>query len=276
LQRVRRGRDDDALSAQHGGHEVRERLARPGAGLDEEMPVVIERDLDRTRHRELTLPLFVAREAPRERGSATEHVVDGDVARPSRLLTHGRGLANEKRRVYAARPMTTRGATKKIPTLEQYIASVEEPKRADVTRLHALIKKTVPSLKVGVFPAGSIHMIGYGPYHYVYESGREGDSYRVALSSNSSGFSIYVQAMDKKGYLAEQAKDRLGKASIGKSCIRFKKVTDLDLSVLADVLKRAETIHHEKAVPKAGAASSGKKKPAKAPAKKAAAKRRSR
>ena len=93
-----------------------------------------------------------------------------------------------------------------------------------------------------MFPAGSTHMSGYGPYHSVYESGRAGDSYRVALASNKTGFSIYVQAMDDKGYLAKQAKDRLGRASIGKACIRFKKPEDLDLKALADVLKRAEKI----------------------------------
>ena len=82
-------------------------------------------------------------------------------------------------------------------------------------------------------------MIGYGPYHYRYATGREGDSARVALASNKTGFSVYVACVDSKGYLAEQAKARLGKASVGKSCIRFKRLDDIDLDVLADVLAKS-------------------------------------
>lgn len=84
-------------------------------------------------------------------------------------------------------------------------------------------------------------MIGYGPYHYRYASGREGDSARVGLAINKTGFSVYVSCVDEKGYLAEQAKARLGKASIGKSCIRFKRLADIELDVLREVLAKART-----------------------------------
>src|SRR5688572_9503697 len=100
-------------------------------------------------------------------------------------------------------------------TIEQYIAKIEEPKRTEVKKLHALITKTVPAFEPAMY--GS--MIGYGKYHYRYESGHEGVSYRVALASNKTGISIYVCAADERGWLAEQAKGELGKASVGKSCI---------------------------------------------------------
>jgi hypothetical protein len=123
-------------------------------------------------------------------------------------------------------------------TPAQYIAATEDAKRADLRALDALIRKTVPSF--APYVAGT--MLGYGKYHYRYASGREGDSCRVGLVSNKTGFSIYVSAMDEKGYLAEQAKDRLGKASIGKSCIRFRRVADLRLDVLVEVLEKAATL----------------------------------
>jgi hypothetical protein len=125
-----------------------------------------------------------------------------------------------------------------MTTPEQFIAKIEEPKRSDVAKLHALIRKTVPSFE----PAISGSMIGYGRYEYRYESGREGVSYRIALASNKTGISVYVCAVDERGWLAEQAKDDLGKASVGKSCIRFKRLADINLAALTTVFKKAKKV----------------------------------
>ena len=144
-------------------------------------------------------------------------------------------------------------------TPQQYFAASPEPKRTDLARLHALIRENAPSFEP--FAMGS--MIGYGKYHYRYASGREGDTCRVGLASNKTGISVYVQAVDASGYLAEQAKARLGKASVGKSCIRFKRLSDIQLDVLAAVLRRA----HALAGPGEAAA---KERPTAKPAKKAA------
>ncbi len=122
--------------------------------------------------------------------------------------------------------------------IEQYIAKIEEPKRSDVKKLHTLITKTVPAFEPAMY--GS--MIGYGKYHYRYESGHEGVSYRIALASNKGGISVYICAADALGWLAEQAKGSLGKASVGKSCIRFKRLTDLDLGALTTLLKKAKRV----------------------------------
>ena len=72
-------------------------------------------------------------------------------------------------------------------------------------------------------------MLGYGRFHYRYASGREGDASLVALSSRKNYISLYVLCTDEGGYLAEQYVDRLPKASIGKSCVRFKRTDDIDL-----------------------------------------------
>jgi len=144
----------------------------------------------------------------------------------------------------------------KPTTVAQYIADIAEPKRADIAKLHALIQKTLPSFE----PAVGSGMLGYGKFHYRYESGREGDTFRIALASNKTGISIYVNAVDEGGWVAEQAKDRLGRASVGKSCIRFKKLSDIDLRALIDVLR------HARKVPGAGEVA-GPKNPGKKAAK---------
>jgi Domain of unknown function (DU1801) len=85
-------------------------------------------------------------------------------------------------------------------------------------------------------------MLGYGRFHYRYESGREGDASLIALSSRKNYISLYVLCTDEGGYIAEQYADRLPKASIGKSCIRFKRTDDIDLDVLRELLADAGRI----------------------------------
>lgn len=83
-------------------------------------------------------------------------------------------------------------------------------------------------------------MLGYGTYRYKYASGREGDAAVVALASQKNHISLYLGcATDEEGYLAERNKDRLGKVSVGRSCIRFKKIEDLDLNVAMELVKQA-------------------------------------
>lgn len=121
-------------------------------------------------------------------------------------------------------------------TPAQWIAAVAEDRREDIAALHALITKAAPKLT----PVVAGKMLGYGKYHYRYDSGREGDSFRIAVASGKSGISVYVSAVDDQGvWLAEGAKAQLGKAKVGKSCIRFRRLADLDRAALADLVKRA-------------------------------------
>lgn len=117
-------------------------------------------------------------------------------------------------------------------TVEQYLAALEEPRRSEVTTLHHLIRSLAPDLSSGVASG----MIGYGSYHYAYDSGREGDAPIIALSSRKNYISLYVSAAQNGAYVAEGYKDRLPKADIGKSCVRFKKLSDIDQTVLSDLI----------------------------------------
>jgi hypothetical protein len=117
-------------------------------------------------------------------------------------------------------------------TPEEYIAQLEEPRRGEIRTLHELIQKLVPDLE----PHMMSGMIAYGTYHYRYASGREGDWSVIALASRKQYISVYVCAADERGYLAERRKAEIPKADIGKSCIRFKKTSDIDLEVLMSVL----------------------------------------
>jgi hypothetical protein len=60
----------------------------------------------------------------------------------------------------------------------------------------------------------------------------------VGLASNNRYISLYVSATEGNEYVAERYKSKLPKADIGKSCIRFKKLDDVDLDVVTEVIQQ--------------------------------------
>lgn len=118
-----------------------------------------------------------------------------------------------------------------------YFAAIVDPqRRADVQALDRLIRKTVPKLK----PFIERSMLGYGKYHYRSKSGREGDWATIGLASQKQYISLYCCAVKDGKYVADAFRDRLPKADVGKSCVRFKKLSDVDQEVIAEMLRVAE------------------------------------
>lgn len=122
----------------------------------------------------------------------------------------------------------------KAKTPGEYIAQLEEPRRSEIQQLHDLIITTVPSCT----PTMEFGMLGYGRYHYKYASGREGDWFIIGLASQKHYISLYVSYS-----VADQFRHQLPKADIGKACIRFKHLADVDLLVLREVVKATERHH---------------------------------
>lgn len=126
----------------------------------------------------------------------------------------------------------------KVTTPKQYLESLDEPRRTEVTRLDAFVRKTVPKLKPFIHGG----LLAYGPFRYRSKSGREGDWFKIGIASNKAAISLYACAADERGYVAERYKKQLPAASIGKSCVRIKRLEDLDLKVFAKLLKETEKI----------------------------------
>jgi len=123
--------------------------------------------------------------------------------------------------------------SKNAETPREYLDGLPEPRRSELQHLHRLITRTAPKLKPKMWGA----MIGYGSYHYSYATGREGDWFVVGLSSRKDYISFYGCLTDGRQYIAEKHKKELPKADIGRSCIRFKKLADVDLRVLARIIR---------------------------------------
>jgi hypothetical protein len=115
-------------------------------------------------------------------------------------------------------------ATKVNP--ESYITSLPDASlRHDCHSLMKLMKKATG--EEGRMWGPSI--IGFGTYHYKYESGREGDSPITAFSPRKAAISLYLNAD-----LANEV-DRLkelGKHKMSGGCLHIKKLSDVDLNVL--------------------------------------------
>jgi uncharacterized protein YdhG (YjbR/CyaY superfamily) len=120
----------------------------------------------------------------------------------------------------------------KAKTHEQYIAEVEDARRPDIQRLHDLVREVAPELE----PTMEFGMMGYGKYHYKYASGREGDWMKLGIANNKRYISLYCCSADERGYVAERYRERLPKADIGKSCVRFKRLSDLDEEALRELI----------------------------------------
>ena len=122
----------------------------------------------------------------------------------------------------------------KAKTIEEYIASIEEPRRSDVIELDKFIRKVAPTLT----PHFATNMLGYGTFHYKSKSGREGDWQVIGLASQKNYISIYLCAIVDGKYVAESFGKKLGNVDVGKSCIRFKKLSDIKLEVLEEAIKK--------------------------------------
>jgi len=132
----------------------------------------------------------------------------------------------------------------KAETIDEYFEMLVDERREALKTLDKLIKKTVPGLK----PWFTYNMLGYGKFDYTNYKKENIKWPVIALASQKNYMSLYVCALDHASdssqYIAEKYADTLYKdgikPNVGKSCIRFKKLEDLNLEVLKTVIKEAE------------------------------------
>jgi len=116
-------------------------------------------------------------------------------------------------------------------SVEAFLGAVEpQRKREEAATLDALFRKATGWAPQMWGPS----MVGYGRYHYVYASGREGDSLATGFSPRKAKHSIYILP----GYADYGAiLQRLGKHTTGKSCLYINTLSDIDLDVLAELIR---------------------------------------
>jgi hypothetical protein len=111
-------------------------------------------------------------------------------------------------------------------SVENYFSAIDdEARRKDceaLARLMTRATKQQPRM-------WGTSIVGFGSYHYKYESGREGESCLTGFSSRKGDISIYLVAtvLGQPGVLA-----KLGKHKVGKGCLYLRRLEDVDLKVL--------------------------------------------
>lgn len=86
-------------------------------------------------------------------------------------------------------------------------------------------------------------LVGYGRYHYVYDSGREGDFFVTGFSPRKANLVLYVLP----GFDAlDDARHRLGKHRVGRSCLYVNKLDDVDLDVLEAIVREGVRLMDER------------------------------
>lgn len=115
-------------------------------------------------------------------------------------------------------------------SVDEFLNSVEDDKRKEDSKIVMEMMGYVTGEKPTMWGTS---IIGFGEYHYKYESGREGDFFIVGLSPRKQGLSIYI--MD--GFTRyESLMKKLGKYKTGKSCLYIKNLEDVDQGILKDLI----------------------------------------
>lgn len=118
-------------------------------------------------------------------------------------------------------------------SVEDFIDTLDdEQKRDDCRKIVALMSKATKS-EPKMWGAS---IVGFGEYHYKYESGREGDWFVTGFSPRKQNLTLYVMDGFPK---YEELLSKLGKYKTGKSCLYFKKLSDVDFAVLEELVNES-------------------------------------
>ena len=121
-------------------------------------------------------------------------------------------------------------------SVDDFINSLPEPRQADARTLVKLMQ-SVSRQKPKMWGPS---IIGFGSYHYRYESGREGDMPLVCFSPRKSGNVVYICLTDKT------LLDKLGKHKLSGGCLHIKKLSDVDSAVLKEIVAKSYANTREK------------------------------
>lgn len=116
-------------------------------------------------------------------------------------------------------------------SVEEFIAHVEHPvRRADAEVLDEMFRRITGEEPVMWGPT----MVGYGSYHYEYESGHQGDALAVGFAPRKASQSLYGLLVQPE---APELLSRLGKHKVGKGCLYVNTLADVDLQVLEELMQ---------------------------------------
>lgn len=133
-----------------------------------------------------------------------------------------------------ATPAAKSGQNKTVATgasVAGFIATVPDPRRREEARVVLELMQRVTGERARMWGPS---IIGFGSYHYRYESGREGDMVRAGFSPRKAALTLYIMGGFPR-YAPLLA--RLGPHTTGASCLYLKRLSDVDLGVLEELVR---------------------------------------
>ena len=117
-------------------------------------------------------------------------------------------------------------------SVDEWLANIEDARRDDARSLVAMLGRIS-----GEKPVMWGAMVGFGQYHYKYDSGTEGDTFLIGFAARKTEIALYIHGA---GYEDTAPKRdallaRLGKHKMGKGCLYVKRLADIDQKVLAQI-----------------------------------------
>ena len=115
-------------------------------------------------------------------------------------------------------------------SVAEFINAIEDRQKREDARKVAAIMRRVTGKRAKMWgPA----IVGYGTYHYKYESGREGDFMITGFSPRRQALTVYILAGFGR---FDTLMGKLGKYKTGKSCLYIKRLSDVDEKVLEKLI----------------------------------------
>jgi len=130
------------------------------------------------------------------------------------------------------------------PQIDAYIESLPASKGAEVRELHRMILAGAPECQLLFFDGtddnGKIvsnPTIGYGSHTLTYANGTSRTTFRIGVSANTTGISVYILGLKDKSFLANTYGGSIGKATVTGYCIKFRSPRNINMSVLEQAIR---------------------------------------
>jgi hypothetical protein len=117
-------------------------------------------------------------------------------------------------------------------SVEEFLDGFPEDKRKDCYKILEIMQEVTQNEP----KMWGTSIIGFGDYHYEYKSGRAGDFFLTGFSPRKQNLTLYINGgFDQYSSLLE----RLGKYKTGKACLYIKKLDDVDIQVLKEIVTKS-------------------------------------
>ncbi len=129
--------------------------------------------------------------------------------------------------------MTKPKTTPTAASVEAFLNAIaDDARRHDCLAILEIMKRATAAEPKMWGPS----IVGFGSYHYKYESGREGDWFLTGFSPRKTDLTLYIMAGFKR---YDVLMDKLGKYKTGKSCLYIKRLSDIDVEVLTNLIQQS-------------------------------------